>query len=53
MIPQFWETSDAKIIKNCEQVKLRSFNTNIHKVDTMVSYKMEEENMIDENTPLN
>eukprot|EP01091_Cochliopodium_minus_P006778 TRINITY_DN1675_c0_g1_i1.p1 TRINITY_DN1675_c0_g1~~TRINITY_DN1675_c0_g1_i1.p1 ORF type:complete len:214 (-),score=48.68 TRINITY_DN1675_c0_g1_i1:27-668(-) len=52
-IPKSWETSDAKLIKNCEQVKLRSFDTKIHKVDTMVSYKMEEENIIDENTPMN
>ena len=52
-VPHLWETSDAKLIQNCEQIKLRSFNTKIHQVDTTVSYKMDEEDIIDENKPLN
>lgn len=35
-----WIESDAKLIHNSEQVKLRSFSTNIHKVDGLVSYKV-------------
>jgi len=38
-VPQLWEESDPKYIKNSQSVKLRSFSTSIHKVDTMVAYK--------------
>jgi len=38
-VPQEWKESDAKIITNSEEVKLRSFSTGVHKVDTAVSYK--------------
>jgi len=41
-VPMTWEESDPKIIKNSQSVKLRSFNTSIHKVNTLVSYKNEE-----------
>jgi len=41
-VPMTWEESDPKIIKNSQSVKLRSFNTSIHNVNTLVSYKNEE-----------
>ncbi|KAI0492787.1 mitotic spindle checkpoint protein MAD2 [Dendrobium catenatum] len=41
-VPFTWIESDAKLIKNPQMVKLHSFDTKIHKVDTMVSYKVDE-----------
>ncbi|XP_015772697.1 PREDICTED: mitotic spindle assembly checkpoint protein MAD2A-like [Acropora digitifera] len=41
-IPDTWEESQARIIAKSEEVRLRSFSTTIHKVDTMVSYKAED-----------
>ncbi|QDZ17799.1 mitotic spindle checkpoint protein Mad2 [Chloropicon primus] len=41
--PQEWEDSDPRYIINSESVKLRSFTTKVHKVDTMVSYKLLDE----------
>ena len=41
-IPETWEESQARIIANSEEVRLRSFSTTVHKVDTMVSYKAED-----------
>jgi mitotic spindle assembly checkpoint protein MAD2 len=38
-VPSEWIDSDPKYIENAEQVRLRSFNTGVHKVDTLVSYK--------------
>ncbi|XP_062225986.1 mitotic spindle checkpoint protein MAD2-like [Phragmites australis] len=40
--PCTWVESDAKLISNPQMVKLHSFDTKIHKVDTLVSYKNEE-----------
>ncbi|XP_020243108.1 mitotic spindle checkpoint protein MAD2-like, partial [Asparagus officinalis] len=37
-----WIESDAKLIQNPQMVKLHSFDTNIHIVDTLVSYKNDE-----------
>ncbi|GJQ08443.1 hypothetical protein GpartN1_g234.t1 [Galdieria partita] len=37
-IPETWEESDPKIIINQKEVKLRSFTTKVHKVETVVSY---------------
>jgi len=37
--PTEWGESGACLIANPEHVKLRAFSTNIHKVDTAVSYK--------------
>lgn len=34
-----WADSDPHIIKNSEQVKLRSFSTSVHKIDAMVAYQ--------------
>eukprot|EP00002_Diphylleia_rotans_P031764 TRINITY_DN6615_c0_g1_i1.p1 TRINITY_DN6615_c0_g1~~TRINITY_DN6615_c0_g1_i1.p1 ORF type:complete len:204 (+),score=51.54 TRINITY_DN6615_c0_g1_i1:98-709(+) len=36
--PQTWEESDPKYITDSEEVKLRSFTTKIHRVDTSVRY---------------
>jgi mitotic spindle assembly checkpoint protein MAD2 len=38
-----WGDSDAKEVKNAENVKLRSFSTMNHKIDTMVSYRLDAE----------
>lgn len=40
-VPITWENSDPRMIQNSQQVKLRGFNTNIHKVEASVAYKME------------
>ncbi|KAI9818669.1 MAG: Mitotic spindle checkpoint component mad2 [Phylliscum demangeonii] len=39
-VPLEWGDSDAKEIKDGEKVQLRSFSTNNHRVDTLVSYKL-------------
>ncbi|KAI1912925.1 Mitotic spindle checkpoint component mad2 [Ophidiomyces ophidiicola] len=41
-VPLEWGDSDAKEIRNGEKVQLRSFSTNSHRVDTMVSYRLAE-----------
>ncbi|ANB12464.1 spindle checkpoint protein MAD2 [Sugiyamaella lignohabitans] len=38
--PVEWVDSDAKTIKNAEQVQLRSFSTDKHKIDTLVAYSL-------------
>ena len=38
-VPLEWGDSDAKEIRNGEKVQLRSFSTNSHRVDTLVSYR--------------
>jgi mitotic spindle assembly checkpoint protein MAD2 len=38
-----WGDSDAKEVKNAENVKLRSFSTLNHRIDTMVSYRLDAE----------
>ncbi|KAL0481059.1 mitotic spindle assembly checkpoint protein MAD2 [Acrasis kona] len=38
-VPVAWEESDPKFIINSEEVRLRSFTTKVHKVDTLVAYK--------------
>lgn len=38
-VPLEWGDSDAKDIQDAERVQLRSFSTNNHKVDTLVSYR--------------
>ncbi|TIA42129.1 mitotic spindle checkpoint component mad2 [Aureobasidium pullulans] len=40
-VPLEWGDSDAKDIQDAEKVQLRSFSTNNHKVDTLVSYRYE------------
>ena len=39
-VPVEWGDSDAKEIKNPEKVQLRSFSTNNHRVETLVSYRL-------------
>lgn len=41
-VPQSWEESDPKFIQNSTEVRLRSFTTKVHKVDTLVSFKERE-----------
>ena len=41
-VPITWENSDPRMVQNSQQVKLRGFNTNIHRVETSVAYKMDE-----------
>ncbi|KAI4340660.1 hypothetical protein MLD38_025472 [Melastoma candidum] len=41
-VPFSWFESDPKLIANPQMVKLHSFDTRIHKVDTLVSYKNDE-----------
>jgi mitotic spindle assembly checkpoint protein MAD2 len=43
-VPVQWQDSDAHLISgNAEQVKLRSFSTSVHKVDSLVAYRLGEE----------
>ncbi|EPS71952.1 hypothetical protein M569_02810, partial [Genlisea aurea] len=41
-VPFTWIESDPKLIANPQMVKLHSFDTKIHKVNTLVSYKVDE-----------
>ncbi|KAL9667075.1 hypothetical protein QQ045_001422 [Rhodiola kirilowii] len=41
--PVTWIESDPKLIANPQMVKLHSFDTKIHKVNTLVSYKNDED----------
>jgi len=38
-----WEESDPRYILNSQEVKLRSFTTTVHKVESMVTYKEADE----------
>ncbi|KAK6494009.1 mitotic spindle assembly checkpoint protein MAD2A [Huso huso] len=38
-VPEKWEESGPQMISNSEEVRLRSFTTTIHKVNSMVAYK--------------
>jgi mitotic spindle assembly checkpoint protein MAD2 len=40
-VPITWENSDPRTIDNAQQVKLRGFATNAHRVDASVAYRME------------
>jgi len=43
-VPVEWVDSDPHFIqKNAEQVRLRSFSTSVHKVDALVSYRLDED----------
>lgn len=44
-MPMEWSESDARLIAagQAEQVKLRSFSTQVHRVDALVAYKREDE----------
>mmetsp|Transcript_18693 Transcript_18693/g.30621 ORF Transcript_18693/g.30621 Transcript_18693/m.30621 type:complete len:231 (+) Transcript_18693:45-737(+) len=43
MVPKKWADSDPCYIMNSQEVKLRSFTTSFHKVDSMVTYKEKDE----------
>lgn len=38
-VPDSWGESGPQFVADSEEVRLRSFTTTIHKVDTMVAYK--------------
>lgn len=42
-VPTEWIDSDPHMIKDAEQVKLRSFSTNVHKVDALVAYRLDDQ----------
>lgn len=39
-VPMTWENSDPRLVDNAQQVKLRGFNTNAHRIDASVAYKV-------------
>jgi len=43
IVPKKWEESDPRYIINSQEVKLRSFSTSVHKVDSLVTYKETDE----------
>uniref|UniRef100_A0A7S2KF26 HORMA domain-containing protein n=1 Tax=Leptocylindrus danicus TaxID=163516 RepID=A0A7S2KF26_9STRA len=43
VVPKKWEDSDPRYIINSQEVKLRSFSTSVHKVDSLVTYKEADE----------
>lgn len=43
VVPKKWENSDPRYIINSQEVKLRSFSTSVHKVDSLVTYKEADE----------
>lgn len=42
-VPEKWADSDPCYIMNSTEVKMRSFTTSVHQVDSMVSYKTKED----------
>lgn len=41
-LPDQWGEAKAAHVNNAQSVRMRSFSTQIHKMDTMVTYKMED-----------
>lgn len=39
-LPEKWNETSAVTIQNSQTVKLRSFSTGLHQVDTVVNYKL-------------
>ncbi|CAN6673198.1 mitotic spindle checkpoint component Mad2p [Trichomonascus vanleenenianus] len=39
-VPPEWADGDPRMVENGEEVKLRSFSTQSHRIDTMVAYKL-------------
>lgn len=39
-VPEKWNETDAVAIQNPQTVKLRSFSTGLHQVETVVNYKL-------------
>ncbi|EFJ10445.1 hypothetical protein SELMODRAFT_183832 [Selaginella moellendorffii] len=44
--PTSWEESDPRLIKKAQEVKLRSLNTKIHKIDSLVAYKVDDDSNV-------
>ncbi|KAF9438558.1 Mitotic spindle checkpoint component mad2 [Entomortierella beljakovae] len=42
-VPVTWSDADPHLVHNAEQVKLRSFSTNLHKIDAMVAYRLQDD----------
>ncbi|KAF9583495.1 hypothetical protein BGW38_009340 [Lunasporangiospora selenospora] len=42
-VPATWSDADPHLVHNAEQVRLRSFSTNLHRVDAMVAYRLQDE----------
>jgi len=42
-VPQAWEESDPKYITKSREVRLRSFTTKVHKIDSLVAFKDDED----------
>ena len=38
-----WEESEPRFILNSEEVRLRHFSTGVHKIESAVAYKLDEE----------
>ena len=44
-VPLEWEDSDARMIEDAATVRLRSFTTRVHRVDALVAYRAEAEDV--------
>ncbi|KAG0306273.1 Mitotic spindle checkpoint component mad2 [Dissophora globulifera] len=42
-VPATWSDADPHLVHNAEQVKLRSFSTNLHKIDALVAYRLNDD----------
>jgi len=42
VVPKLWEESDPKYITKSNQVRLRSFTTSIHRMETSVAYRADD-----------
>ncbi|KAG0273944.1 Mitotic spindle checkpoint component mad2 [Linnemannia exigua] len=42
-VPATWSDADPHLVHNAEQVKLRSFSTNLHKIDALVAYRLHDD----------
>ncbi|KAF8935916.1 Mitotic spindle checkpoint component mad2 [Haplosporangium gracile] len=42
-VPATWSDADPHLVHNAEQVKLRSFSTNLHKIDALVAYRLSDD----------
>ncbi|KAJ2911233.1 MAD2 mitotic arrest deficient-like 1 [Coemansia aciculifera] len=42
-VPTTWTDSDPLHVKNAEQVRLRSFSTDVHRVESLVAYRRDPE----------
>jgi mitotic spindle assembly checkpoint protein MAD2 len=43
LVPEEFAVSDPKYIAKSEEMRLRSFSTKVHKVNTAVSYRIDDE----------